>query len=124
MICNRCGVVNRPGRVACVQCMARLDPASATGEALVCKYHPSSPASGRCLACGDLVCDSCGGIINNRAVYCVNDAAAAMAGAFSGAPAPKGKTQPAPAPAPAPDAGTPAPAAAAPAKRTWFKKSS
>ena len=78
MICNRCGVVNRPGHVACVQCMARLDP-STDGGALYCAGHADALATGRCLTCGKLVCDNCGGVINNRAVYCIDDAAAAMA---------------------------------------------
>lgn len=92
-ICNRCGVVNRAGRVACVHCMARLDPASATGP-VQCVNHPNVPATGRCLACGKFVCDGCGGIISNRGVYCVDDAAMAMAGAMGPAPAAKAPKPP------------------------------
>jgi B-box zinc finger len=91
MICSRCGVVNRAGRVACVQCMARLDPASAPSEPPHCQDHPNVPATGRCVACSKFVCDQCGGVINNRAVYCIDHAAMAMAGVTAATPAPKAK---------------------------------
>src|SRR5262245_5400294 len=78
MICNRCGVVNRAGRVACVQCMARLDPASAPSAPPTCTDHPNIPATGQCVHCSKFVCDQCGGVINNRQVYCVEHAAMAM----------------------------------------------
>jgi len=80
MICNRCGVVNRAGRVVCIHCMGPLDPAAGATSA-ECADHPGVPATGRCVTCGKLVCDQCGGIVNNRAVYCVPHAEAAMYGA-------------------------------------------
>ena len=67
-VCSRCGVVNRPGRVACIQCLFRLDPAADAGP-LMCADHPQAPATGRCVTCQKLVCDTCGGVINNRAVW-------------------------------------------------------
>jgi hypothetical protein len=68
MVCDRCGVVNRAGRIDCVQCLAPLTGAKAGGN---CKEHPDIPATGRCVTCGTLVCDSCGGVVGNRAVYCI-----------------------------------------------------
>ena len=99
MICNRCGVVNRPGRVACIECLGPLDPAAPNTEPLHCVDHPDTPATGRCVTCQKLVCDMCGGVINRRAVYCVDHAALAMGGAMA--------------------PGAAAPAAPAPKKRRW-----
>src|SRR5438093_7618491 len=81
MICNRCGVVNRMGRVACIHCMGPLDSAAASAGPLECADHPGVPATGQCVTCAKLVCDQCGGIVNNRAVYCVPHAEAAIYGA-------------------------------------------
>jgi hypothetical protein len=71
MICDRCGVVNRPGRISCVQCLGPLT--NAQGEAAVghCKEHPDVPATGKCVTCGTLVCDACGGVVGNRGVFCI-----------------------------------------------------
>jgi hypothetical protein len=88
--CNRCGVMNRPGRAACVHCLAQLDAAAASSEVIQCAEHPSVAATGRCVVCGKLVCDRCGGVINNRAVYCVEHAAVGMAGGYL-APPPKAR---------------------------------
>jgi hypothetical protein len=72
--------------------MARLDPASALPEPPACADHPNVPATGRCVACSKFVCDQCGGVINNRAVYCVEHAAMAMSGVVATAtPAAKPK---------------------------------
>lgn len=72
MICERCGVANRAGRIACVQCMAPLAGAASDAGALVCKEHPDTPAVGKCLTCGTLVCETCGGVVGNKALYCIN----------------------------------------------------
>jgi hypothetical protein len=97
IICNRCGVVNRAGRVACVQCLARLDATTAGLETVRCVNHPDVPAVGKCVTCGIFVCDTCGGVINNRAVYCVDHAAMAMMPAAApGGKAPKAPKEPKP----------------------------
>jgi hypothetical protein len=38
----------------------------------VCAEHPDTPATGQCVTCKKLVCDACGGVVNNRGVYCVD----------------------------------------------------
>jgi len=70
-ICERCGVANRPGRVACVQCMAPLAAADDPGVG-ACKEHPDVPAIGKCLTCGTPVCETCGGVVGNKGLYCLN----------------------------------------------------
>jgi hypothetical protein len=71
MFCERCGVVNRAGRTTCIHCMGPLK-AGADGEGAVCAEHPGEPATGRCVTCGKLVCEACGGVVSNRGVYCID----------------------------------------------------
>src|SRR5215218_10305152 len=72
MICDRCGVVNRSGRISCVQCLGPLTNGKVDTSAAQCKEHPDVPAMGKCVTCGTLVCDTCGGVVANRGVYCVD----------------------------------------------------
>jgi B-box zinc finger len=71
MICDRCGVVNRPGRISCVQCLGPLANHKADATPGHCKEHPDVPATGKCVTCGTLVCDACGGVVGNRGVFCI-----------------------------------------------------
>jgi hypothetical protein len=71
MICDRCGVVNRPGRISCVQCLGPLANHKADATVGHCKEHPDVPATGKCVTCGTLVCDACGGVVGNRGVFCI-----------------------------------------------------
>src|SRR2546425_908873 len=80
MICERCGVVNRAGRTTCLHCMGPLKNGAATDGA-VCAEHPSEPATGRCVTCGKLVCEACGGVVSNRSVYCVDHTPVVTTGA-------------------------------------------
>jgi hypothetical protein len=38
----------------------------------MCAEHPDQPATGHCITCKKLVCDACGGVVNNRGVYCID----------------------------------------------------
>src|SRR3954462_5815006 len=71
MFCERCGVVNRAGRTTCVHCVGPLK-SGAEAEGAVCAEHPGEPATGRCVTCGKLVCEACGGVVSNRGVYCID----------------------------------------------------
>jgi B-box zinc finger len=71
MICDRCGVANRPGRISCVQCLGPLTNHKADTTVGNCKEHPDVPATGKCVTCGTLVCDACGGVVGNRGVFCI-----------------------------------------------------
>lgn len=71
MICERCGVVNRAGRTTCIHCLGSLKKAI-PAEGAVCAEHPGEPATGRCVTCGKLVCEACGGVVSNRGVYCID----------------------------------------------------
>ena len=44
----------------------------AEAEGAVCAEHPNEPATGRCVTCGKLVCEACGGVVSNRGVYCID----------------------------------------------------
>jgi hypothetical protein len=71
MICERCGVVNRAGRTTCIHCLGPLKN-GVPAEGAVCAEHPGEPATGRCVTCGKLVCEACGGVVSNRGVYCID----------------------------------------------------
>lgn len=71
MICERCGVVNPGGRSICIHCLGPLKNA-APSEGAMCAEHPAEPATGRCVTCGKLVCEACGGVVSNRGVYCID----------------------------------------------------
>jgi hypothetical protein len=71
MICDRCGVVNRPGRTTCIHCLGPLKNA-VPAEGAMCAEHPAEPATGRCVTCRKLVCEACGGVVSNRGVYCID----------------------------------------------------
>lgn len=85
MICERCGVASRPGRIACVQCMAPLSVAANDPGPGACKEHPETPAIGKCLTCGALVCETCGGVVGNKGLYCL-DHTPAITSAAGGSP--------------------------------------
>jgi hypothetical protein len=71
MFCDRCGVLNPSGRTLCLHCLGALKPGA--GEAVAtCAEHPAEPATGRCVTCGKLVCEACGGVVSNRGVYCID----------------------------------------------------
>jgi B-box zinc finger protein len=72
MICDRCGVANRTGRITCVQCLGPLLNGTGPGPEAMCAEHPDTPATGKCVTCKKLVCDACGGVVNNRGVYCID----------------------------------------------------
>jgi hypothetical protein len=38
----------------------------------MCAEHPDAAATGKCITCNKLVCDACGGVVNNRGVYCID----------------------------------------------------
>jgi hypothetical protein len=46
--------------------------ADAAAAGATCAEHPNEPASGRCVTCGKLVCEACGGVVSNRGVYCID----------------------------------------------------
>jgi B-box zinc finger len=72
MICDRCGVANRAGRITCVQCLGPLLNGTGPGPVAMCAEHPDQPATGNCITCKKMVCDACGGVVNNRGVYCID----------------------------------------------------
>jgi len=72
MICDRCGVANRTGRITCVQCLGPLLNGSGPGPVAMCAEHPDQPATGKCITCKKTVCDACGGVVNNRGVFCID----------------------------------------------------
>jgi hypothetical protein len=72
MICDRCGIANRAGRITCVQCLGPLLNGTGPGPVAMCAEHPDHPATGKCITCKKLVCDACGGVVNNRGVYCID----------------------------------------------------
>src|SRR6185295_8672439 len=72
MICDRCGIANRAGRITCVQCLGPLLNGTGPGPVAMCAEHPDQPATGKCITCKKLVCDACGGVVNNRGVYCID----------------------------------------------------
>jgi hypothetical protein len=72
MICDRCGVANRTGRIICVQCLGPLLNGAAPAAQATCAEHPDTAATGKCITCKKLVCDACGGVVNNRGVYCID----------------------------------------------------
>src|SRR5438045_5510809 len=82
MICERCGVVNRAGRTTCIHCMGPLRSGT-SAEGLYCAEHPSEPATGKCVTCGKLVCEACGGVVSNRGVYCIDHTPAVTTSASS-----------------------------------------
>jgi hypothetical protein len=52
--------------------MAPLAVSATDAGAGHCKEHPDVPALGKCLTCGTLVCETCGGVVGNRGLYCIN----------------------------------------------------
>src|SRR5438094_9637163 len=82
MICERCGVVNRAGRTTCIHCLGPLKSGT-PAEGLYCAEHPSEPATGKCVTCGKLVCEACGGVVSNRGVYCIDHTPAVTTSASS-----------------------------------------
>src|SRR5437016_2749790 len=82
MICERCGVVNRAGRTVCIHCLGPLKNGM-PAEGAVCAEHPGEPATGRCVTCGKLVCEACGGVVSNRGVYCIDHTPAVTTSASS-----------------------------------------
>jgi hypothetical protein len=52
--------------------MAPLAVAANDPGAGTCKEHPEVPALGKCLTCGTLVCETCGGVVGNKGLYCIN----------------------------------------------------
>ncbi len=82
MICERCGVVNRAGRTTCIHCLGPLK-SGMPAEGAVCAEHPGEPATGRCVTCGKLVCEACGGVVSNRGVYCIDHTPAVTTSASS-----------------------------------------
>src|SRR5438067_8641888 len=82
MICERCGVVNRAGRTTCIHCMGPLKEGGAD-QGAVCAEHPTEPATGKCVTCGKLVCEACGGVVSNRGVYCIDHTPAVTTSASS-----------------------------------------
>lgn len=82
MICDRCGVVNRAGRTTCIHCLGPLK-SGVPAEGAVCAEHPGEPATGRCVTCGKLVCEACGGVVSNRGVYCIDHTPAVTTSASS-----------------------------------------
>jgi hypothetical protein len=71
MFCERCGVSNPAGRSVCLHCLGPL-ASGAAAEGATCAEHPAEPATGRCVTCGKLVCEACGGVVSNRGVYCID----------------------------------------------------
>src|SRR5260370_27579890 len=82
MICARCGVGNRAGRTTCIHCLGPLKNGS-SADGLYCAEHPSEPATGKCVTCGKLVCEACGGVVSNRGVYCIDHTPAVTTSASS-----------------------------------------
>jgi hypothetical protein len=52
--------------------MAPLAVAANDTSVGACKEHPEVPAVGKCLTCGTLVCETCGGVVGNKGLYCLN----------------------------------------------------
>src|SRR5438093_8622242 len=81
MFCDRCGVRNPEGRTTCLHCLGPLKESGDPGA--MCAEHPGEPATGRCVTCGKLVCEACGGVVSNRGVYCIDHTPAVTTSASS-----------------------------------------